>query len=367
MTEKAVMNLAIPDDCKFSMLAIHSVRADISKDGIILPDGTLVLTSIPLEIDVRWKEWLGSTTVKQLGGCNVVFLRIATTGWSADSLPIMDEVNEQLGRELHSLFAALRLLGQIEYDGAFQFDGYLKDGQSDLRSYSKLEQYRNTGGYFPWLIREADLRNAFEVHQGRTELARRYPDGARWRVWRGYHALNTGLQSTYGSDRLHNFIRALEALILPEPGKTEKQFVARCLTFGAPKSKEATVRTALQEAYRMRSDVEHVHEWDRSLVAVYGATDCSDIALLRTRQMEMLACWAYTQIFSNPLLQSHFDTDTTIDAFWRLPETDIRAAFGASCDTSTLPKVSTIKLGWNGTADPSEWPRSLFKALQRTA
>lgn len=44
------------------------------------------------------------------------------------------------------------------------------------------------------------------------------------RFGRRLHYLLNGLREAAGQDRLHHFVRALEALILPEPGATRKQF-----------------------------------------------------------------------------------------------------------------------------------------------
>jgi hypothetical protein len=111
----------------------------------------------------------------------------------------------------------------------------------------------------------------------------------------------------------------------------------------------------------MRSDVEHLHEWDKSLSSSYAGVERQDIALLRTRQMEMLACWAYRQIFSNSALQKHFGSDSDITSFWELPETEILKAFGATCDITQLGKVSSEKCNSIGRAHPSEWPAHLQK------
>jgi len=70
------------------------------------------------------------------------------------------------------------------------------------------------------------------------------------RTSRGINTLFNGLQQQSGQDRLHQFVRSLEALILPVIGRTEKQFAHRCQTF-APAGEDT--RTLLLEAFAMRS------------------------------------------------------------------------------------------------------------------
>jgi hypothetical protein len=108
------------------------------------------------------------------------------------------------------------------------------------------------------------------------------------RTNRGLNILSNGLQQT-GQNRLHQLVRSLEALILPDVGKTEKQFAHRCQTFARAGDE---TRALLLEAFAMRSDTEHVHSWDEA-VQGYPADQRANVCWQRTRQIEHLACDAY--------------------------------------------------------------------------
>ena len=92
------------------------------------------------------------------------------------------------------------------------------------------------------------------------------------RVVRGLVTLFNGLRET-GQDRLHQFVRSLEALILPDIGRTEKQFVHRCQTFARAGD---DTRDLLVEAFAMRSDTEHLNPWDEA-VQTYPADQREDV------------------------------------------------------------------------------------------
>ena len=79
----------------------------------------------------------------------------------------------------------------------------------------------------------------------------RDPDYARFK--RGLSVLLDGLRQEFGQERLHQYVRALEALTLPH---RSQQFVRRCKTFSA--DGEAAEKL-LAEVYRMRNAVEHMH------------------------------------------------------------------------------------------------------------
>jgi hypothetical protein len=341
---------------------VHNARVDLPP-SLTLPDGTRVLSSSPFPLDATWRDWLGTMQSYNIGACNLFLLRTATSGWGDGQLHISGEdVDAKLQADVGGIFAFLRILGSIEYTDAFMLAGYVEDGTPSCRHFAKTVRFNTTGGCLPWVIREADLRTAAELHRTYSVLRAKFPK--TWRFSRGCHALKVAFEQGYASDRLHGFVRALEALILPEPGKTEKQFVTRCRLFAGPKAEEASIRATLQETYRMRCDVEHMHDWDRSL-QMYPGAEREHIARWRTRQMEALASSAYRKILSDLNLQPHFQSDATIEAFWKKPDAEIRSAFGNACNISQLKIVKKYSSNWR--ADPSEWPPEMFENLRPRA
>jgi len=351
----------IPSDCKFAFLGLTHARADIPNAGITLPDGTRVFTQLPIELDSQWQSWLG-LQASQISEANLVLVRTATTGFAPEHLPISDSTNLDLAKQIENIFTMLRLLGTIEYESAFLIIGHVQQGRPVCQNLSKFERFEITRGCLPWIIREEHLLEAAILAQAKASLLTSSGDARNLRLFRGWRALTTALQQFYASDRIHGFARALEALIYPEVGKTEKQFIHRCSLFAAPSAAKNKAREALEEAYKMRCDVEHAHQWDRSL-ATYPSVEREDIAYWRTRQMESLACLAYAKIFADNALHQHFQTDATIEQFWRKPEHEIRLALGTVCDITELKLVRNYD-GW-GRAVLSEWPSGWRQTLER--
>jgi hypothetical protein len=151
------------------------------------------------------------------------------------------------------------------------------------------------------------------------------------RFKRGLVVLLDGLHQEFGQERLHQYVRALKALILPDLGRTTTQFVERCQTFGVGNS----VAALLREAFAMRSAVEHVHAWDHALMA-HAAPDRESLAMRRTRQMEGLACAAYRRILSETDVRDHFRSDESIAAFWALPDEQRRSIWGDPFDVGAV-------------------------------
>ncbi|HEU0050243.1 MAG TPA: hypothetical protein VFQ43_21820 [Nitrososphaera sp.] len=295
--------------------------------------------------------------------CNLFLLRTATSGWPPGQLQISgDAISEKLQDDVGGIFAMLRLLGTIEYESAFALSGYVEDGHSVCRRFAQTERFNITRGCLPWLIKEEDLETATKLRREYSKLLTKFPQ--RWRFGRGCHALKVAFEQYYASDRLHGLVRSLEALILPEIGSTEKQFVTRCSMFAGPKSSEGKIRSVLQEVYKMRYDIEHIHDWDRSLQN-YPIDDRENIALWRTRQMEELTSSVYKRILLDNSLQKHFFTDSDTLTFWKQPEDVIRQAFGEVCDIAKSKIIN--KFDVVGRADASLWPREVLKSLSRDA
>ncbi|MGA2965070.1 MAG: hypothetical protein ABSD64_02590 [Terriglobales bacterium] len=352
-------------NCKFAILAIHNVRVNVLSD-LILPDKTRVFNSFPFTIEDHWRDWLGTIQFNQLKDCNLSFVRTATEGWPDGQLSIYGgTVDMELLSQVDRVFAMLRLLGTIEYENAFVLAGYVENELPTCRHFGKCEKFKITRGCLPWAFSEEDLHTATALRETYTLLLKNTTDIQKCRLSRGFYALSAAFKQYYASDRLHGFIRALEALILPDRGSTEKQFMSRCALFAGPKSVEQSIRTILQEAYRMRCDIEHMHDWDRSIPTTYANSDREDVALWRTRQMEELASTAYRKILSDKALLPNFHDDATIEAFWKKTEDEIRAAFGNFCDISKLKIVK--KYDAFGRADSSESPPELFTDLSQKA
>jgi hypothetical protein len=154
------------------------------------------------------------------------------------------------------------------------------------------------------------------------------------RVIRSLDTLFKRLQET-GQDRLHPFVRSLQALILPDIGSTKKPCTPRCQTFA--RAGHGT-RLLLREAFDMRSDTEHLHAWDRA-VQNYPTDRREDLCWHQTRQMEHLAYEAYARLLRDAALQEHFRTDATIAAFWKLPDDQRRALWGKPLEMAAEPLV----------------------------
>lgn len=326
---------------KFAVLAIQNVYSTIPEDGPLrLQDGTWVHTRLPLEIAPRWREWMGTLRLERLQNSNVILFRSE----SSTNPQILDGQHQQLGKHLSVMFYTLQLSGVLEYEGARLLLGSFCEGDSQVRQMSELTFFMPTRGCTRTPLTTERLEQAARFRQVLADMESLRPQFER--VVRGINVLMDGLKQTYAQERIHQFVRSLEALILPEVGATKKQFVHRCQTFAKA---DTAAQGILQEAFDMRSDTEHLHPWDRSL-ASYPANKREHVALQRTRQLEALACFAYSRILENCAIREHFRNEEEESKLWRqMGDASRRAVWGQQFDLTSVTLVGNYDNWGRGT------------------
>lgn len=294
---------------------------------VMLADGTWVLCVLPPWLDNQWKKWLGEIWTESIAGVNLVIVR---TMYSMKP-ELLDEEHYKLRQEAFDFFTLLRLSGSIEYEGAEALQGSMYNDAIHIRQIVQIEALYPARDSPRIPVTPDRLEEAAKARVAREAM--RAALGQYRRFTHALRVLADGLMQYHGEERLHNFVRSIEGLILPEVGRTRKQFINRCQTFT---NRAAGTEKILAEAYDMRSDVEHLHEWDRSLQS-YPGPQRENVALHRTRQMEALACFAYSRIFFDSGLQQHFKTDADIKAFWQQPDSARFCIWSYGIDLTSVP------------------------------
>lgn len=317
--------LEFEDGQKFAFLALENCSSSVGQ-WVRLADNTEVGGGIPVALSEWWIAWLGQATAERLRESTLVVLRRAPS----KSPELLNGEHHELGDYVRDLFWLLQLCGVPYYEGASLIKGSALGGRVDVYQASEMKFFYRSEGAIPVSVSVGMLEGAARVTvEWRRVLAERQKFG---RFKRGLEVLLEGLQQRFGQERLHQCVRALEALILPTTGETKRQFVNRCQTFAV---RNASATRALQEAFEMRSDVEHMHQWDRSLSA-YQAAEREFVAWRRTRQMERLASEAYRRVLVSPDVRRYFETDGDLAGYWGLTESQRAGTWGAPLDLEAV-------------------------------
>ena len=314
---------------KFALLTVNNVYTDLPDAVFQLSDGSWVMPGVPVAELGIWKDWIGSIRMERLSSANLVLF----VEEPSNNPEILDAVHQRMNKSLSDLFYMLHLRPGIEVElGADLLCGSSENGVPGIRQMSQMPTFYQSKGWQRAPVTEEWLEDALAV---RTGIAAMSADKTQFRrVFRGLVTLFKGLKET-GQDRLHQFVRSLEALILPDIGSTKKQFAHRCQTFACAGN---NTRAVLLEAFDMRSDTEHLNPWDRA-VQNYRLDQREDVCWHRTRQIERLACDAYSQLLRRPDIREYYRTDAAIAAFWKLPDDQRRALWGKPLDIAQEPLV----------------------------
>lgn len=318
------------DGDKFAFLLLNNVHVNLPNVlPVRLKDGTWVLDRYPASPDLHWETMVGRIRFQEVQEANLILARV-TKGETY----VLTQKDHDAGEELAQLHALLQLSGVAEHNAANLVIGSVDSGNTYIRRLSAIEKFQPTKGYLRIPVTLDRLENANNLASVVRSL--KLSPSNFGRFGRGLNYLLKGLREESGQERLHHFARALEALILPEIGSTRNQFVHRCQLFALA---NPTAVAALMQSYDMRSDAEHIHDWDRSLQNV-SPEKPEDVALWRTRQMEGLASFAYTRFLSNPELYQHFANDAKLSDFWNaLTDAERIKVWGGRLDLSTIPIV----------------------------
>jgi hypothetical protein len=299
-------------------VAIENVYADVPESQFQLADGTWVMPCVPLSDLGVWKEWIGSLRTERLNKANLVLL---VDEGSSDP-EIVDAVHHRLQNGLGQLFSFLHLRQGIECEGADLICGSRVGADVPIiRQMNKMPTFYHSKGYRRAPITTEWLEQAMALRAGVVTMESNKSEFRR--VIRGLKVLFDGLRQT-GQDRLHQLVRSLEALVLPDIGSTKSQFVHRCQTFAKA---GGDTKLILQEAFDMRSDTEHLQDWERA-VQYYPPSEQEDVCWQRTRQIEKLTCFVYSHLLLDATIRKHCRTDDTIASFWKLPDDKQRCLWG---------------------------------------
>ncbi len=315
------MAFIFSDNEKFSLIAIDDCFSDIDSE-VELSDETWVLPKMPADVGDQWAKWIGEIQMERLGGANLILVRRLIS----EKPEILDGEHMDLYQQVLDIFTVLQLSSVVCYADASALQGSFEKGSADIRQMVHLDQFYLTGKAPQHAVTIARLEEATAMAKVWRDLVK---SGKYERFIRGGIILRDGLQQQYGQDRIHQFVRAIEALIRPDAGGTT--FKKRAQTLGV---KSAAAERILYESYEMRCDVEHVHAADRFLRKSYPDNEIESVATLRTRQMEVLARESYRRVLTDTEIRKHFETDDALNAFWGLSYDEQRTIWGEGIDVS---------------------------------
>ena len=303
------------------------LRADVPADAEV-DRGIWVARTIAIDLG-PWPEWLGTLTVDELQEPGLVLYATSPSRRPE----VLDAEHDSLQRAVQDVFHGLTLHGVPSFNKGANIVGANVNGELRVRRYSNLQELRTASGLPPFVVGIAELQRAVTAGQRLREMQDENvnsPVNARWaRLLRGVSVLlKANLAANEFGDRLHQFVRVLEALIKPRIQQSRRDFAHRAQTFVVANAPTARI---LDEMYDLRSHVEHVHAAMDAL-ATGSREERIATVNLRTRQADVLARVALGRVIESDVLYETFSTDDRVDEFWRLRDDQRRQQWGERID-----------------------------------
>ena len=131
-------------------------------------------------------------------------------------------------------------------------------------------------------------------------------NGGHWRLFRVFHLYLEARAMRDNMDRLHQYCRCIDGLIVSKQGEARKQFKSWTELFIGPRHHDM-----MGETYDVRSDVEHLHE--NKHLEVFDRTARLEL-VKNLEMMEYIARSALVRIVLGPKLWPHFANTSALQA-----------------------------------------------------
>ncbi|HZZ25016.1 MAG TPA: hypothetical protein VFE60_21690 [Roseiarcus sp.] len=200
------------------------------------------------------------------------------------------------------------------------FSGARQGGALDIREQKNL-QVPIASLFWPYPpVTVDDIQLAAQLGENLSDIGATPPEGGPWRLFKTLHVYTEARTAPDILDRLHQYSRCIDGLILPSAGETKRQFKSRTELFIGPRHHDM-----MGEIYDIRSAVEHLHE-NRYLE---GFDRDIRLDLLKKEAVaERIARTSLARIVGNSNLWPHFANTPMLGRFWTLQEADRRLAWG---------------------------------------
>ena len=244
------MPLTLEPGNRFALIVLTNVHLERGFSGPLdLGSGMGVFTKPPVAWGEPWHRWLGSIVAERISQANLWLVVQGPAGKPERA----NEENTALNGSVTSLLHGLLLQGVPHYGFGYVLAGEDLGAGPQIGGWGELPRYYRANGPPTFRVNEIICRNAARAARG-LKLIYTDPDFRRMR--RGLRALLRGIQERSVDDRIHEFVRALEALVKPPIKRSTGVFVHRCKTFSRA---NAFTEKFLRVCYNVRSHVEHMN------------------------------------------------------------------------------------------------------------
>jgi hypothetical protein len=282
------------------------------------------LADTTFSVPANWREWLGSIRVGEVEDCNL-FLLSKVASATPD---VLDGENQTLQRRVWNFYVGLLLASPFApAHKPVMLTGSRRGGEIGLRQQQDFESP------IPCLFRPYppvlphDIRLAARIAENLETIVTAPIPGGHWRLFRTLHVYTEARTISEVVDRIHQYCRCIDGLILPATGKTKQQFKSRTELFIGVGHHDL-----MGELYNVRSAVEHLHE--NRYLEYFDRAVRLDLAK-KEAIAEYIARTALARVIGDAALWPHFGNTPALEKFWALTPAERKKVWGDPIDPLT--------------------------------
>ena len=279
------------------------------------------LSGAAFGVPAHWQEWLGSIRVEEVEDCNVFLLAklaSATPG-------VLDGENKTLQQRVWNFYTGLLLSSPFApAHRPVLLTGAHESGEIGIRKQQDLDSP------IPCLFRPYPpvtpdhIQRAAMLGENLEALPAGKVPGGHWRLFRTLSVYIAARTTGEIIDRIHQYCRVIDGLILSEPGKGRQQFKSRPELFIG-----AGHHDLMGDLYDIRSAVEHLHEY--RYLEKFDRAVRLDLAK-KEAIAEYISRTGLARVVGAPVLWPHFGNSQALEKFWSLPVADRQQVWGQTVD-----------------------------------
>ena len=310
----------IVDGEKYALVGFE-VAFDGTPPPVQIAQNLWVLTKTTFDVPSVWREWLGSIRADQVADSNLFLV----AKLASERPGVLDGENQSLQQRAWHFYVGLLLSKMFSPSHKpVMLTGARRDGETGVRQQMDLDlPVPQVFRPYPAVVSD-DIVMAARLGQ---KLEAMVPEAVRGGLWRFLRTLHIYIETRTISDlldRIHQYCRCIDGLILPAIGKTRQQFKSRTELFVGPGHHEV-----LGALYDIRSAVEHLHEnryletFDRNL----------RLDLVKKEAIaEYIARKALARISTQDALWQYFGNTAALRNFWTLSADERQEIWGDFID-----------------------------------
>jgi|HubBroStandDraft_6_1064221.scaffolds.fasta_scaffold101418_2 hypothetical protein len=217
------MKTVIENNSYFACLALEDVYGKVAIPvPIKVGPGTWIFGRPPVGMDAIWSKWLGSLREESWTKSKVVILAKERSRHTSG-----EDIQSELRNRVFAVFYSILLQGAGYSERALLLEGEKWKKEISVQSVQDIDGHRRTEGQRPVQLNNHVLRKIPPIAVGLRFL---YAQKCG-RLKRGFEAWEKALREQYAEDKLHQLVRALEAVVKTGPNDIGRKFGQRAALF----------------------------------------------------------------------------------------------------------------------------------------